>query len=42
MKEPNSLEEAKAHIDRIRHDKGLDSAQAQNQNAADLERALKM
>jgi hypothetical protein len=42
MRDSQSPEVAKAHIEQIRREKGLDNGKAQNQNAADLERALKM
>jgi len=42
MVESPSREAARAHIEEIRRGKGLDNGQVQNQNAGDLERALKM
>src|SRR6266487_3749256 len=42
MRDNQTAEAAKAHIEQIRHDKGFNDGHAQNQNAADLERALKM
>jgi len=42
MRDTQTPEAAKAHIEQIRYDKGLNDGHARNQNAADLERALKM
>jgi hypothetical protein len=42
IRDPESPEDAKNHINQIRQDKGLIIGQRPNSNVSDLERALKM